>query len=83
MAVRPPALCAVKPAAVYPRKFLLLICTRGGVDPKAERNRAIQNPMTSPRVEPATFPLVEYYLNQETELFSIINITFLLLLFLP
>jgi hypothetical protein len=51
-----------------PGRFLVLISVIGCVDPRTilrlERLGQLKNPMTSSEVEPATFRLVAYCLNQ-------------------
>jgi hypothetical protein len=51
-----------------PRKFLVLISVRGWVDPRAivwlEGLGQLKNPMTSSKIEPATFQLVAQWINK-------------------
>jgi hypothetical protein len=66
MAVR---LSALGAGLLYPPgKFLLLISVRGRVDPRAivrlERLGQLKNSVTSSELEPATFRLVAWRLNQ-------------------
>jgi hypothetical protein len=62
MAVRLSALCTSCP--LPPGRFLVSIFVRGGVDPKLDGLGQLKNPMTSSGIEPATFWLVAYLLNQ-------------------
>jgi hypothetical protein len=66
MAVSLSALRAGRP--LPPGILLVLICIRGSIDPGAimrlEGLGQLKNPMTSSEIEPETFRLVSYYLNQ-------------------
>jgi hypothetical protein len=68
MAARLSALSAGRP--LPPGRFLVLISVRGWVDSRAivrlEGLGELNNPVTSSRIEPATFWLVALYLNQLT-----------------
>ena len=58
------------PAAFTPVKFLVLIFTRGWVDPRAmvwsEGNMSLKNPVTPPGIDPGTVRLVAQCLNHYT-----------------
>jgi hypothetical protein len=55
-------------AAFTPRMFLVLIFTRGCVDPRAmvwsEGNMSLTNPVTPPEIDPGTVRLVAQRLNR-------------------
>jgi hypothetical protein len=66
MAVRLSAFRAGRP--LTPGRFLIYVSVRGWVDPRAivrlEGLGQMKNPVTSSGIEPATFRLVAYWLNQ-------------------